>query len=717
MAGEGSLFSVHWGAVAASRPRLRPHVRLHRHLYRGQPWYVLQDPVSGRYHRFAPGAQRLMSRLDGERTLDEAWQEVVASLGEAAPTQDETIQLLGTLHAADALSHASALDLEALFERRDRHRRRQWLQRVRSPMAIRLPLLDPDRLLDLLYPLFRPLLSGIGGVLWLGVVLVAAVLAVMHWEGLAADVSSQLMSLHNLPLLVGVFIVVKAIHELGHGLMVKRWGGEVHELGIMFLVFMPVPYVDASAATAYPSKWQRAAVGAAGIMVELLLAALAMFVWLEAEEGLVRAIAFNAMVVGGVSTLLFNGNPLLRFDGYYVLADLLEIPNLFMRANRYVFYLVQHYLFGMQDARSPVTAEGERGWLFVYSIASFVYRMFLMTLIVMFVASLFFTLGVLLAIWAVAQMLIWPLLKGVTFLLTSPRLTRHRGRAWLATTLLLGGILLPVGLVPVPHATLAEGVLWVPERAVVHVSAGGFVAEVLAEPGGPVVAGEPLVRLEAPLLDAEIRVMEARVEELEVRRALAAVNDRVQERILTAELELVEARLDEARERREALTVLSPATGILALPADQHLVGRYLPRGKQLALIIDPRRPVVRGVVPQTRIDLILSQTRGVAVRPAEAPRRVLEATALRLVPSASGELPSLVLSAEGGGREALDPASPERPLSLEPLFTLEAEVPGLAGMRGVGGRLYLRFDHGKAPLAAQLYRAVRQVFLERLNV
>jgi len=129
---------------------------------------------------------------------------------------------------------------------------------------------------------------------------------------------------------------VKALHELGHAYALKHWGGEVHELGLMFLVFLPVPYVDATGSASFGQKWQRALVGAAGIIVELLLSAIALFIWLNAEEGLVRAFAFNVMVIGGVSTVFFNGNPLLRFDGYYILSDLVEIPNLGDRSKRYL---------------------------------------------------------------------------------------------------------------------------------------------------------------------------------------------------------------------------------------------------------------------------------------------------------------------------------------------------------------------------------------------
>ena len=163
--------------------------------------------------------------------------------------------------------------------------------------------------------------------------------------------------------------LVKLLHEFGHAFAVKRWGGEVHEIGILFLVFMPIPYVDASAASVFPGKHRRMVVGAAGIAVELFLAAIATFVWVSVEPGWTRHVAYAVMLVGGVSTLLFNGNPLLRFDGYYVFADAVEIPNLASKANRYVASLAQRFVLGMRRARVPETSPGEAPWLVGYAIA------------------------------------------------------------------------------------------------------------------------------------------------------------------------------------------------------------------------------------------------------------------------------------------------------------------------------------------------------------
>ena len=204
-------------------------------------------------------------------------------------------------------------------------------------------------------------------------------------------------------------------------LAVKRWGGEVHEMGIMLLVFMPLPYVDASSSSVFRDKHKRMLVGAAGILTELFLAAIATFVWFAVETGTVRDIAYDVMLIGGISTLLFNGNPLLRFDGYYVLADAIEIPNLAQRANRYYGYLIQRYLFARADVSSPVSAPGERSWFLFYGPASAVYRLFILATIVLFLAEEYLVAGVLLGLVAVILQIVVPLCQADSVRSEQPR--------------------------------------------------------------------------------------------------------------------------------------------------------------------------------------------------------------------------------------------------------------------------------------------------------
>ena len=380
-----SFFSPSWYRVAELKPRLRSHAQLHRHEYRGRVWYILQDLAGGKSHRFSPAAWRFIGLMDGRLTVQELWDAVSRDSGDDAPTQDEVIRLLGQLHAADALICDVMPDSEELFRRFGKHERMKLKQRLWTPLAVRFPLFDPEQFLERSYPGVRFLFSWFGAVLWLAVVGTGAVMAASHWGDLTEGIVDRALTPQNLVLLWFVYPLVKALHELGHGYAAKYAGGEVHEIGIMLLVLVPVPYVDVSSTWGVRDKRKRMLVGAAGIAVELFLGALAMFVWLNAESGAVHAIAYNVMLISGVSTLLFNGNPLLKFDGYYVLSDAIEIPNLATRSNKYLGYLIQRYLFGLKNADSPAETRGERVWFVIYGIAAFLYRMFIMFVIILYI--------------------------------------------------------------------------------------------------------------------------------------------------------------------------------------------------------------------------------------------------------------------------------------------------------------------------------------------
>jgi putative peptide zinc metalloprotease protein len=711
------LFSNAWYRVASLTPRIRGHARIHRHVYRGETWYVLQDQSSGRHHRFSETANQLIGLMDGRRTVQSVWERACEQLGDDAPTQDETIELLGKLHAADVLLCDVTPDSAELFRRHRRQLRTKWKQRLWSPLALRFPLIDPDAFLSRWVFLVRPLLGWVGGLAWLALIGIALVQAGAHWSELTEGGMERILAPHSLLVLWLSYPVVKALHELGHGFTTKAWGGEVHEMGIMLLVLFPIPYVDASAASAFPDRRKRMVVGAAGMMVELALAAIALFVWLAVEPGLVRDLAFNVMLIGGVSTVLFNGNPLLRFDGYYVLADALDIPNLGTRANKYLGYLCQRYLFGLGDATSPASAPGERGWFVGFGIASFVYRIFIMLAIVVFVASEYLFVGVVIGLWAVATQLLAPLAKAVAFVFASPRVQRRRVRTRAVALALVGVLAALVFTVPVPLWTRAEGVLWLPEHAHVRAGSDGFVTRVLVATDSSVKAGDPLIAREDPLLSAEVALLQGRVRELEVRFGAELVRDRVQADIVAEELESARADLARAEERAEALLIRSPADGIFAAPEAADLVGRFVRQGERIAYVIDRSALTVRAVVPQDDIGLVRERTRRVELRLAERLEEVIPVRASREVPGASHRLPSLALGTLGGGRIAVDARDPAAPKTFERVFQLELSLPPMIPVSGLGGRVFVRFDHGREPLGQQWYRMARQLLLSRFSV
>lgn len=712
-----SLYSTSWYRVADIRPRLRNHAQIHRHIYRGRVWYVLQNHSTGKFHRFTPIANLIIGLMDGRRSLQEIWDVACDRLGDEVPTQDEVIKLLSDLHRADVLQSDAAPDLQELQQRRKKHVRMRWKQYVGNPLSLRIPLFDPDRMLDRLLPLVKPLFNWYGALVWLVVVVWALALVAMHWKELTGDLVDQVFSFQNLLLIWFVFPLIKLLHELGHAIATKADGGEVHEMGVMLLVLMPIPYVDASSATAFRDKRSRMLVGAAGMLLEIFIAALAMFAWVNLEPGTERAIAYNVIIVAGVSTLLFNANPLLRYDGYYILGDYLEIPNLAQRANEYLGYLTNRYLFGVEGGNSPAAAPGERGWFVFYAIGSFIYRMFMMVSISLLVASQFFFIGIVLAIWAFATMLVIPLGKKLQYLVAGPQLESHRKRALLSTgliVLLVGAIVL---WLPAPSSTRAQGVIWAPEEAQVRSTVDGFMTRVLAKPGTLVRRGDVLIECEDPELDARTRVLQAQLAELEARYTASIVSRRVQADLIIEQKQHLVAALELANRRQAELQVRSPADGMFIMADVQNAPGKFTQRGEVLAWVMDSAATSVRVVVAQAEENLVSKLTRKVEIRPAGGIGNPILAQIKREVPAATDELPSMTLSLQGGGKIGLDPSKSGDGKALEKLFVLDLDLVTGAPAAYIGGRIHVRFEHQPEPLADQWYRDVRRIFLKRFNV
>jgi putative peptide zinc metalloprotease protein len=711
------LYSASWYRVAGLRPRLRAHVEIHRHHYRGRLWYVLQDPASERFHRFTPAAHTVIANLDGERTVEELWRLASESLGDAAPTQEEMVQILSQLHAADVLASDVPPDIVELLKRHERFERRRWLAQILNPLFWRFPVFDPERLLQSTVHLVKPFFGKLGLAMWLAAVGPAAVLGAMHWDDLVRDVADRVLSPQNLVMLWFLFPLLKAFHELGHAYAVKAYGGQVHEIGILLMVLTPMPYVNASAASAFRSKRQRIVVGAAGMLVETFIASLAFFLWLNTASGFLRAALYDVVFIAGVSTVLFNANPLLRYDGYYILCDLFELPNLRARSERYLIYLMQRRLFGRKDAQPPPASASERAWFVFYGLASAIYRFVILAAIVVFIAGKFFFIGVLLALWGLLVWVAAPLARGLRSLLVGPELARVRGRAIAASAALAAAAAALAALLPVPLRTVTQGVIWIPENAIVRAGADGFIEELLAVPNRQVQPGDPLVRSDDPIERTRLRVLEAELRELEARHAEAWVRNRAEADLIQEEMDHTRESVARSRERIEDLTLRSAAAGTFVVAAPEDLPGRFLKKGEPIAHVLDLSVLTARVVVPQADSDLVRRRTRRIEVRSADSPDRVLEAAVLREVPAALAELPSPALGTPSGGEMPVDPADAGGTRTLEPHFQLDLVLPSSAGIVNVGGRVHVRFDHGWEPLVYRWHRSLRQLLLSHLNV
>ena len=706
-----------WYRVAPLKPRLRSHVEIHRHLYRGELWYVLEDHSSQRLYRFSPGAYSFIGLFDGQRSVGELWTRASASLDEQTPTQDEVVQLLAQLHAADALQCDVPPDIGELLLRQDHQLKQSWHNRLLTPLSWRLPLFDPERILERLLPIARPLFGRAGAILWIAVVGAAAVQAATHWSDITNSVSDRILTPQNLALLWLLFPLVKILHEFGHALATKAYGGEVHEMGVLLVAFQPIPYVDVSAASAFPSKQERIVVGAAGMIVELFIAALAFFLWLNVETGVIRAMAYNVMFIAGVSTVMFNANPLLRYDGYYMLADYIEMPNLRARADAYIRFLCEFYLFGNREAAPDSPPLLERFWLSLYPIAAFVYRMFALASIVWFIAGKFFFVGVILASAGIAVWVLLPVAKLAAYICANPRIHRVRRRAIGASALLVAACAGVVFWLPLPLRTRVEGVIWLPDEARLRARADGFVERIVAPPGSHVRPGDVLIICRDPQLTTQARVLEFRLEELQARYAAEWLVNPRQAQLLKDEINHTEKRLVRARERLDELVIRSRADGIFELPEASKLPGRFVRQGASLGYVLDLTSLTARVVVPEEKVDLVRHRTKKIEVRLVDRPTTSFSTVIKRAVPAASEQLPTTALGSEGGGAIAVDPSDREGMKTIEKIFQFDLALPSNARINTFGGRIYVRFDHGWEPLVTRWHRTLRQLFLSKFYV
>ncbi len=714
---ETSKVDEAWQGVAGLRLRLKDHVSFYQHEYRGEPWLILADESSENYFRFSQSAHRFLLLLDGRHTVDEVYQALhgvadsTASVREI-PAKQTILHLIANLKNAELLHADIDADIDEFARQSEIKKRKQATQKWLRPLSVKFALLDPNQFLSatlkLVGWLFQPAIFFV----WIGLLIFALTTSWTHWPALQEHWDARFTDPVNLLWLWLVYPVVKALHELGHAYATCKWGGVVHEMGIMFLVFFPVPYVDSSASHRFSSRYQRAMVSGAGIMVELALAALAMIVWANSETGLTKDLAFDVVMIGSFSTLLFNGNPLLRFDGYYILGDLIQIPNLGTRSNQYLGYLFKRYVLAMSHCRSPVTAKGERAWFVVYGISSLFYRVFITLFIAFWVAGKFFVIGVLLAIWALLSQLIYPALRQVSRLVPEAR-SAHRGQRLLLVSALIVGFVCLCLLVPVRYSTHAEGIISLPENAMIRSKADGVVQAVLLDDGQQVEVGEVLIKLDNPFLQTRFRVLQAEIVELQARQQNVLLDDRMQSEIIKHEIKTVTEELADVKQQLSGLDIVSPDAGQVSFMIASDLPGRYVKKGEVVGYLSDLRQVTATVVIPQSDINQVRSDTRAIQVKVNSQPAETLQAELIREVPLVSRQLPARSLGSQYGGKIAVDARDQTGMLALANVYQLEIALPVKQSGNYMGQRISVRFIHDSEALAARFIAYLQQQWLK----
>lgn len=711
------LISPHWYRVANLKPKLHGHVQIHRHDYRGLIWYMLEDSTTDRHHRFNPAAYQFIGLLDGQRSVQEIYDAICEQLEDYAPGQEDIIQLLGQLHAADLIHTDVLINSEELFERQQQKKQSKIKQRFLNPVAQKFPLWDPDHFLDKHFNKVRWIFTPWAAMAWVLLILYTLLEASQNWGQVSQHFTLNALSPYNLILMFLLYPPIKIVHELGHAFSAKLEGGEVHEMGINFLLFMPIPYVNVSTAAHFRNKYKRMLVSAAGILVESFLAALGLLLFLAAEPGLIQDIGFNIFIIGGISSLFFNGNPLLKYDGYYILADAVDIPNLYQRAGQYWRYFFQRYLFGLKQVTSPATAPGETYWFIGYSISSLVYRLLVVWFIFVMITDKFFALGVIITSWLVFIQFVIPIFKALHFLFYSPSLKQARSRALMASSAVIVFVVLLVGFIPIPAYTLSEGIVWQPDEALLRAEQEGFASELKINNKQPVEVGTAVMQISDPFLQTEEKKSQARIKELKGKYRANRVENSFEAGLVKEELKVAESELQHIQEKINSMDIRAFKSGTIFIPEADDLPGRFIKKGELLGYILEDKTTTIRMAVDQDDIGQLRENIRNIKVRFASHAKQDFLATVIRQAPEATNQLPSAALSTRGGGRFLVNPESNDELITQQKVFIVDLDFdPGQFNIP-LGTRAFVRIDHGGEPLATQMYRRIRQVFLRQFNV
>ena len=497
--------------------RVRPDLVVRQTRYHGTPYWVIKDPVGLNYFRFQEEEFSILQWLDGHTSLDEIKRRFEKLFAPQKIGLDELGRLIGTLHRSGMVIADLPGQGPQLLKRRNENHWRQQLGKFTNILAIRFKGIDPERILNWLLPHVRWFFTPWAAACCILFGLSAVLLVAVQFDVFRSKLPTfhQFFAAENWIWLMVAMGVTKIIHEFGHGLSCKHFGGECHEMGVMFLVFTPCLYCNVSDSWMLPSKWQRAFIGAAGMYVELVIASFATYIWWFSEPGMLNQLALSTMFVCSVSTVLFNANPLMRYDGYYILSDLTEIPNLRQKASTILSRKLGAWCLGLKEPDDPFLPERNQAFFAIYSVASAVYLWVITFSILYFMYKVFEPyrlqiLGQILVSLSLVTLVGMPLYKMAKFFHTPGRVDQVKKPRLYATLGVIALVAAAILFIPLPYRIICPLEIKAHNAESVYVVVPGDLEQVNVQPGDRVTAGTKLAQLVNQDLDLEIADLTAK---------------------------------------------------------------------------------------------------------------------------------------------------------------------------------------------------------------
>jgi len=698
------------------RLKVRPDLQVYAQKYEGKTFQVVKDPVCLRYYRFSKQEYFVFNLFDGEHTLEQVRDRFEDEFKPHRLEYQDLEVFARQLVTAGLVQHEHYGAGKHLFGRRAKQRRFKRLAAFANILYLKIPVFDPDRLLNWMYKYLSWIFTRWFMLLSLGLMVAAIAHVTLHFDTFYSKLPAyqEFFSLNSIMYMWISLGIVKVIHEFGHGLSCKAFGGESHEMGILLMCLSPALYCNVTDAWTLADKWKRIIISFAGIYVELVIAAIATFVWWYTPQyPVTNNIALCVMVLCSVSTVLFNANPLMRFDGYYILADWLEVPNLREKSTKYLNNLFLSNALGVEVPPEPYMVPWRR-WLFVvYAIGSWVYRWVVMFGILWFLADFMGPklkiLSQLLAIVSLASIFVMPTYKIIKNIRQRGRLPDMKSTRVYITLAIFGGVIAAFFLVPLPVSRIRDTGLVVVDPGAsepVLLPEPARLTALEVKPGQQVRKGQVLGRFASEQLNVDAARAVAQSESQW--RAVEQLNNAATKAGTQNDENAVQRyRVEASQAREKAIAadkqsailnkrlaaireLVAPRDGtVLAAPAPEE-VGKLFDRGFNESTPVfsvgDPSRLQVRVPVSPPDYRLIQEELRSLEQRklPVELDVSILVkgrsdrqfTGKVRRLPPQNAEKVDIQLTQRGGGPLAVKPGGdPNVLIPLAQVYLVDVEV------------------------------------------
>lgn len=569
--------------------RLRADLVIREQKFQDTVTWVIKDPVCLKYFRFESHEFFILQQLDSHHSIDDILKAFRQEFPNRALTREELSYFLNNLVGSGLLISDIPGQGGRLFQREKATEKARVFSRFSGFMSIRIRGFDPERVFSVLYPMVRIMFTPGCVVACVLLMLSALALVTVHHDELIASFPKfyDLFAAKNAMWLMLALSIAKILHEFGHGLSCKHFGGETHEMGIMFLCLTPCLYVNVSDSWMVPEKWKRIIIMAAGMYVELVLASIAVFLWWYSGPGFLNELCLRMIVVCSVTTLVFNANPLMRYDGYYILSDLYEIPNLRQQSNNYLKQRLSRILFGIKSVENRFLPLKHRRIFLVYSIASGIYKWVIAFSIAWLLVRLLKpydlqSIGYVYAAYSLFGLLVLPLIKFIKFIKNKETRNLMSFNRSLATGIAFGLIVIGVFFVPYHYDVVAPVEIEAGHSSTVYVQVPGELNQILVQPGDVIKEGTPLAELSNIDLEmnlAELEQTRGRYEvQLETLKQMRFHDPEIQNDLKEYEslLEKNGEQLALMKEKKELLKIRANVNGVViaGVPREQPEPGR-----------------------------------------------------------------------------------------------------------------------------------------------